>query len=434
MEVRRVGVTPPASKAITPKVTFPPEQPKLLTRINEGVQRNFEQWRGPWLWGGISVVALIGLIYLFVQSPLPHNIAATLFQPALTSSPSPSPMPTQTIAATPNPTSTPDLTATAQDQATATTVIQPTETAIPINVPSTTIEPLELQGGPNQWRAQTSFLEWSPDGQRLASKAGIWDANRGTQMYDFVELHDSIHTHNVLVMAWSHDGAMWATGRDQTVYIWNNFSLNVIRILWAHESEVRSLAWSPDDGALATAGVDGLVKLWDTKTWETILTFEGHFGRVNFVAWSPDGQMMASAGDDNFVRVWEAATGVQSFELLHPNNVDCVVWSPDGSQLASRTDYGDVRVWDSKERKLLYNIQIAVGEKRNIVDWSPDGSKLAAGGANGQVWIWNAAISSQRYSLSLGGDITSVAWSPDGTRLAAGSERIGVGVKIWELP
>ncbi|UCF61140.1 MAG: serine/threonine protein kinase [Anaerolineaceae bacterium] len=424
---------PPRSKDFAPKVAVPLDQPGLLGRITEDVKKYSKQWRKPWLWAGIGSITLIGLAYLFAQSPLPRTISAVFVQPSLTSSMTPSPKPSQTITPTTSSTSSFDLTATAQYRATATTMIQTTEAVDSIIIPSFTIEPLTLQGGPNQWRAHTLFLTWSPDGQKIANKNGIWDANRGDQIYDFVELHDSFHSHNVLEMAWSNGGAMWATGGDQTVYIWSNFNLNVLQILWAHESEVHSIAWSPDDGTLATAGADGLVKLWDTRTWETVFVFDGHSQSVHSVVWSPDGSRLGSAGDDNYVQVWEAISGGQSFELEHSTDVDRVVWSPDGFQLASRTADGEVYVWDANERMLLYTIEIAEGDKRNSIAWSPDGTKLAAGDGNGRIWIWNAAKPTQRYELSLGGDVTCVAWSPDGTRLAAGSEW-EAGVMIWDIP
>ena len=60
---------------------------------------------------------------------------------------------------------------------------------------------------------------------------------------------------------------------------------------------------------LATAGDDQTVRLWEADTGKEVRVLEAHRSGVRAVAFSPDGKALASAGDDQTVRLWDLAAG-----------------------------------------------------------------------------------------------------------------------------
>ncbi|KAK3050384.1 Cytosolic iron-sulfur protein assembly protein [Extremus antarcticus] len=78
-------------------------------------------------------------------------------------------------------------------------------------------------------------------------------------------------------------------------------------ILDGHDSEIKSLAFSPMSPLLATCSRDKSVWIWeelDDDNFETVAVLQDHEGDVKCVAWHPDEQLLASASYDDNVRLW----------------------------------------------------------------------------------------------------------------------------------
>ena len=73
-----------------------------------------------------------------------------------------------------------------------------------------------------------------------------------------------------------------------------------------HNTDVRSLAVSPDGVSLASGGDDRTVRVWDTVTNQELLCLTDCKARVNAVAFSPDGTTLAAADHSGAITIWHA--------------------------------------------------------------------------------------------------------------------------------
>jgi cytosolic iron-sulfur protein assembly protein CIAO1 len=78
-------------------------------------------------------------------------------------------------------------------------------------------------------------------------------------------------------------------------------------ILDGHDSEIKSLAFSPTAPLLATCSRDKSVWIWEEledDNFETVAVLQDHEGDVKCVAWHPGEELLASASYDDCVRLW----------------------------------------------------------------------------------------------------------------------------------
>ncbi len=257
-----------------------------------------------------------------------------------------------------------------------------------------------------------------------------------------------LHGHNTDVnsVAFSPNGQTLATGDEGGNIILWDIQNGQPQYILSHspDNEVRSVAFSPNGQVLASvasvAGPEVTIILWDLssatpKESEPI----GTFGWGNLV-FSPDGQTVAFSGDDG-IQLFDVATQQQLQTYPVDGGTSSVAFSPNGQTLAAGTgvtvdgqDFGSVYLFDINSTQPLAGPLVGHEGYVESLAFSPDNQILASAGRDNKIILWDAD-DGQPIGLPLSGHdgwILSLAFSPDGQMLASGS--FDQSVILWDVP
>ncbi|RAL00238.1 iron-sulfur cluster assembly protein CIA1 [Aspergillus ibericus CBS 121593] len=145
------------------------------------------------------------------------------------------------------------------------------------------------------------------------------------------------HDSEVKSVAWSPSGMLLATcSRDKSIWIWedlddgdNNFE--TVAVMQEHEGDVKCVSWHPVEECLASASYDDTIRIWreDLDDWGQVACLRGHAGTVWFVDWEAVDNVPAGLVEETEKEAWREA-GQRALS---------------GPRLVSCSDDRTVRVW-----------------------------------------------------------------------------------------
>ena len=159
-------------------------------------------------------------------------------------------------------------------------------------------------------------LEFSPDGDRVASAS----ADKTVRLLE-VATGDVIrslegHTHHVLSVAWKADGQVMASASaDQTVKIWDVETGAQRRTISGFPKEVAAISFVAGTGRFATACGDGRVRLYGSADGKRVRSFDVASDFLYTLDVSEDGRWLASGGQSGRVQVWKLDDGTLAHEI-----------------------------------------------------------------------------------------------------------------------
>jgi WD40 repeat protein len=231
-------------------------------------------------------------------------------------------------------------------------------------------------------------LAISPDGRTLADHGmGLWDleARRLLRI-------ESLETPSGSPAVSSVE-AIVAMAQPDTIHLWDAATGKLLRRLKVPpQSDIWSLAFTPDGRILASAGEGQNVTLWEVATGRQLTSnLLGHTGGIVSLAFSPDGRALASGSRDGTVIVWDVADPARaSLRWKLEGNVVAVwtvAYAPDGKTIASGHEDGTVKLWDPATGRERCTLVGHTGGVHSLA-FSADGSVLATGDAGGTIRLW----------------------------------------------
>ncbi len=300
---------------------------------------------------------------------------------------------------------------------------------------------------------QSSFTEtfssllsvaFSPsDGKYLATG----DAGGGIRLWRVEDLaqceHIKAHNSWVRSIAFSHDGKLLASGSDdQNVKLWTvDLDLGTLSehptypILKGHDYRVRAVAFHPQNkDLLASCSYDRSIILWNLRTGKGEELKE-HSDWVWTITFSPDGSKLVSSSKDETLRIWNVTNNTCEHILKINTQSQSVAFSFDGKILAAGCDDGTIKLWDFSIHKPL-ELPSLEGHKDYVrsVAFNKEGM-LASGSYDNIVKLWDRKTGTYTCIKNLTGHthrLRAIAFAADGKTLVSGGwDRT---LKLWNIP
>lgn len=254
---------------------------------------------------------------------------------------------------------------------------------------------------PGAYSGPVNTLAFSPAGDVLAiavagtNRVDLWDTAARKVSKTFR------HESEVRSMSFSPDGKLLASfergGKVNVVDLVRDRPIANLTVTPLRYYLAGVVAFSPDGSRLGIGEEYRRIHVLDLHTGARLVITNGIEGAINALAFSPAGDLIAAGWGygEGFVGLWDAASGKALGRLTnHTADVFALAFAPDGRSLLAASDY-IIKNWDMEERAEAGSLRSS-GERLRAVALCPDGRTLVTGGDAGTVRLWNASGSSNR--------------------------------------
>lgn len=269
-------------------------------------------------------------------------------------------------------------------------------------------------------------VAFSPNGDFLAT--GNWDGE--VKVWNMQsrccisKMRRGGHFDAASQLAFSPDGKRLISsgGRYDAIYVWHPETGERIAEFAVENAPKRGgrpyiipLAFSPDGNLIAAATPENTVSLWDIETGERSTCLHGHTAMVTAIAFSPCGSFVTSGDSKGTLREWHIHMARQTREFTEYGQY-CVIptYFSEGSLMAAGVYETSIAVWDVENNEKLDTFEYC-----GSVDAAhfSNGTHLAV--ANSRDFkVWRKSIPNISTISGHTSYPCSLTFSPDGATLA----------------
>ena len=260
---------------------------------------------------------------------------------------------------------------------------------------------------------QVRAVSWNPIAEQFASgsddgKVYVW--NLGQQKPDL-----ALETEGrVDAVAWRPDGRALAADGDTDLFIWNPPDPKPRMVLQTDESDLFSVAWSPNMAWIAAGEYGGGVQVWSADDGKPVAQLDMQGMRIAF---SSDSQWLAGVGRTGRLKLIRTRDWTQVTGFPAPTPLGCsLTWSPDAQQLAVGNWRNRVQFWQVQGHWGLY-LRCHISPVPGLA-WSPEGDRLATGGEDSTIRIWDTQTGAQQWLAALLPDGRAATFNATGEMLS----------------
>jgi WD40 repeat protein len=220
----------------------------------------------------------------------------------------------------------------------------------------------------------------------------LWDIVEGSMVGDPWEGHADAA---IWCLDWSPDGQEIASGsQDSTIRRWNpNIGRQIAPEIKTSHGRVHAVRYSPQGDKFTSGGEDKMICVW-SRDGKLLKNLKGHEETVTWLYWSKDGSHIFSASYDNTIRKWGSIDGEELAVFRgHTRAVRCLCLTPNESHIISASMDCSVRIWDLKTTQPVGDPLLHAHELVAVVIF-PDGNYIASAGFDAKIYVWslNAAL------------------------------------------
>ncbi|KAG6811210.1 hypothetical protein H0H92_008505 [Tricholoma furcatifolium] len=246
------------------------------------------------------------------------------------------------------------------------------------------------------------------------------------------------HSSFIESVVFSPDGYHIVSGSvDNSLFLWNAFSLKHIAVFKGHINLVHSVAFSAQGNRIISGSYDETIRIWDANTGDSIgKPLKGHTKGVTSVVFSPDCAHIVSGSIDGTIKVWDANTGklVNRTSMSHSQSVWSVAVSSNGAWILSASEDQTICLWDFQTQRMIGEPLVGHTEAVCFAAISSNMEYIVSGSDDRTVRLWDPKTRAQIGEPWEGHTLAvySVAFSPSGDKVASGS--IDGTIRLWDVP
>jgi len=203
-----------------------------------------------------------------------------------------------------------------------------------------------------------SFLcaSFSPDGSMVVTSKGD-DSLSLVDLKTRYELKVVGHRSTVNDAIFISNDRIVSCGSDKTLRLWSKWGTEKLKI--DLESEVRTLALSPDGKTLLAGTENGTIYVFDPTDLREIKKMDHHKSPVVSIHFSSDNTLIISSEKDRNTIVWDSKKYEPLFTLEgHQRTVTGSTILKDGKHIITAGAEGIIRVWKIHEKKKIEKIKL----------------------------------------------------------------------------